>query len=82
MYKLELTGNIVHAVGQVKRLLHHFSSVTVPPMSQTAKSMGSAGRNYRSNDCQETQAMADEGDIVLSELDDDELVLQMHDDLY
>jgi len=26
--------------------------------------------------------MADEGDIILSELDDDELVLQMHDDLY
>lgn len=26
--------------------------------------------------------MADEEDIILSELDDDELVLQMHDDLY
>ena len=26
--------------------------------------------------------MADDGDIILSELDDDELVLQMHDDLY
>ena len=26
--------------------------------------------------------MADEEDIVLSELDDDELTLQMHDDLY
>ena len=26
--------------------------------------------------------MADDGDINLSELDDEELVLQMHDDLY
>ena len=27
-------------------------------------------------------AMSDEDDIILSELDDDELVQQMHDDLY
>ena len=26
--------------------------------------------------------MADEDDIILSDLDDEELVLQMHDDLY
>jgi methylmalonyl-CoA mutase cobalamin-binding domain/chain len=31
---------------------------------------------------QRVPAMSDEDDIILSELDDDELVLQMHDDLY
>ena len=53
----------------------------IPAMSQFAKLTAPPPGYYQRKDCQET-TMADDDDIILSELDDDELVLQMHDDLY
>ncbi len=57
------------------------ASVTMQAMSHSAKWDGTIGLITRRKTFGRTE-MADEDDIILSELSDDELVLQMHDDLY
>jgi methylmalonyl-CoA mutase cobalamin-binding domain/chain len=51
-------------------------------MSQKAKWCGRFKPMQQSANFLRSRQMADEDDIILSELSDDELVLQMHDDLY
>jgi 5-methyltetrahydrofolate--homocysteine methyltransferase len=57
------------------------SSVTARRASQKANWTPGIGPITCARHPEETRAMADD-EIILSELDDDELVLQMHDDLY
>jgi 5-methyltetrahydrofolate--homocysteine methyltransferase len=56
-------------------------SAFIPGMSQSKKWTGRFAPIHDA-DHRRSRPMADEDDIILSELSDDELVLQMHDDLY
>jgi methylmalonyl-CoA mutase cobalamin-binding domain/chain len=70
--------NFIQVPSCSKALLSAF----IPGMSETGKWWGRIGLIDREQDRCEEHNMADDEEIILSELSDDELVLQMHDDLY